>query len=156
MIPDQLLRLADGQAINGTATTVYTNVVDLDTVRDVGSGETLYVRVRFDTLYTQAASGGANILLAYGDDASLSNAANLALVPLTNTTIPAAGSVFYIPIPPIAKTRLTIPGSTKKYLGVAWQIYGVGATIANGTWTVDIVTDINMAEHTYSVGFTVK
>lgn len=156
MIPDQLLRLANGQAINGTTTSVYTDVVDLDTVRDVGSGETLYVRVRFDTLYTQAAAGGANILVAYGEDSSLLNAVNLALVPLTNTSIPASGTVFYIPIPPISKTRLTIPGSAKKYLGVIWQIYGAGATIANGTWTVDIVTETNSCEHTYAGGFAVK
>lgn len=160
MIPDQLLRLADGQAIAGSTSgtnTIYTDVVDLDVVRDIGSGETLYVRIRFDTTYTQSPAGGTNIVLAYGESASLANAVTLLQLPFNSGAIPAAGSVYYLPIPPIAKDKLAIPGSgLKKYFGVRWEIYGTGSVVTDGTWTVDVVTETNMCEHTYTKGFTVQ
>jgi len=155
MIPDQLLRLAQNQAINGTGTVV-TDAIDLDTVRDIGSGETLYVRVEFHTLYTQT-SGGANIALVYANDATLIDSpVTLSQLPFNSGGIPPAGSVYYLPIPPIAKDKVTIPGTVKKYFGVQWQIYGATPTIANGSWTVDIVTETNRCEHTYTKGFTVQ
>lgn len=155
MIPDQLLRLADNQAINGESTVV-TNAVDLDTVRDIGSGETLYVRVMFNTLYAQV-NGGTNVVLVYADNVALdSNAVVLSQLPLNSGAIPPAGSVYYLPIPPIAKAKLTIPGTAKKYFGLQWQIYGETPAVSNGTWTVDIVTETNMCEHTYQKGFTVQ
>jgi hypothetical protein len=160
MIPDQLLRLADGQSLAGTSplSVVSTNVIDLDVVRDVGVGETLYVRIRFDTTYTQAPAGGANLLLVYGDDQTLSGPTTLLQLPFGSATPPAAGTVIYLPIPPMSKLRLDVTGTAKKYLGLLWQIYDAGSasTITGGTWTVDIVTEVNMTEHTYGKNSTFK
>jgi hypothetical protein len=162
MISDQLLRLADGQSLAGTegeptASRATTNVIDLDVVRDVGVGETLYARIRFDTTYTQTPAGGANALLVYGDNAALENAVTLCQLPFGSTTPPATDTVIYLPIPPISKLRLDVTGTAKKYLGMIWQIYGdEGSTITGGTWTVDIVTEVNMTEHAYGKNSTFK
>lgn len=154
MIPDQLLRLADGQAI-ATAGTVQTSAVDIDTLRDVGMGTTLYVRIRIDTAYTQA-SGGVNINIGYADTDAAANFVMLSQFPLASGgSVPAAGTVLYLPIPPISKARLgALPNNTKKYFLVQFATY-TAATVG-GTWTVDIVTDVNMTEHTYTKGFTVQ
>lgn len=154
MIPDQLLRLADGQSI-ATGATVRTSAIDIDTLRDVGMGTTLYVRIRIDTAYTQA-SGGANINVGYADNDTASNFVTLSQFPLSSGgSVPAAGTVLYIPIPPTSKDRLgTLPNNTKKYFLVQFATY-TAATVG-GTWTVDIVTEVNMAEHTYQKGFAVE
>lgn len=155
MISDQLLRLADGQslAIGIGASQASSNVIDIDTLRNLGVGESLFVRIRFDTAYTQA-SGGTNVLVVYADNSALTtNVVTLAQIPYSSTTIPAAQTVLYIPIPPVSRTSMTIPNDAKKYLGVLWQAYT--AAVTGGTWTVDVVTDVNMVENTYSKGFTV-
>lgn len=157
MIPDQLLRVADGQAI-ATSGTVQTSAIDLDTLRDIGTGATLYVRIRVDTAYTQsnAGGGGANINIGYADNDAASNFVMLSQFPLASGSgVPAAGTVLYFPIPPISKNRLgTLPNNTKKYFLVQFAPY-TNPTVG-GTWTVDIVTEINMVEHTYAGGFTVQ
>lgn len=153
MIPDQLLRLADGQSLDGLSAK-YTNAIDLDTLRDIGTGTTLYVRIRFDTAYTQA-SGGADVYMWYAD-----NDAGLSGVMLTKfqfgaAAAPAQGTVIYLPIPPISKARIgALPNNTKKYFLVQFSPYT--AAPVGGSWTVDIVTDVNMVEHTYTKGFTVQ
>jgi hypothetical protein len=158
MIADQLLRVADNQDIGGTGSyTKVTDVIDLDVIRNIGVGTPLYFRVRFNTLYTQSPSGGSNIVMYYGDDASLNNGVLCCQIPLGDTTIPSAGTVFYLPIPPIDKNRLAIPGSgLKKYIGIIWQAYTAGSTIANAFWTVDIVTEVNMVEQNYGKDATFK
>jgi len=118
-------------------------------------GTTLYVRVRIDTAYTQA-SGGVNINVGYADNDAASNFVMLSQFPLSSGgSVPAAGTVLYLPIPPISKVRLgTLPNNTKKYFLVQFVAY-TAATVG-GTWTVDLVTEVNMAEHTYQKGFTVQ
>lgn len=166
MIPDQLLRLADGQSLNATLdqTIASTNAVDIDTLRNIGVGTPLYVRIRFDSAYTQSA-GGANAVLVYADDAAFTtNVVSLAQLAFTSGAKPPAGTVVYLPIPPFARNAsvtanltqsASIPNSSKKYLGILWQTFS-GAVTGTGAWTVDIVTDINMCEHTYAKGFTVQ
>jgi hypothetical protein len=164
MIPDQLLRLADGQSLTvATGNTPTTNVVDIDTLRNLGVGTPLYVRIKFDTVYAQA-SGGVNVYVAYADDPALSTGSvELTRISLSSTAIPAAGTVLYLSIPPVAKVAtatsvpqsMVIPNNSKKYLGVVWQPFTANVT-GTGTWTVDIVTEVNMVEHTYAKGFTVQ
>ena len=163
MIPDQLLRLADGQSLTAaTGNTPTTNVVDIDTLRNLGVGTPLYVRIKFDTAYAQA-SGGVNVYVAYADNTALSpTAVELTRISLSSTAIPAAGTVLYLAIPPVAKVAtatsvpqsMVIPNDSKKYLGVVWQPFTANVT-GTGTWTVDIVTEVNMVEHTYAKGFSV-
>jgi len=154
MIPDQLLRLADGQSLAG-AGPINCSAIDIDTLRDIGTGTTLYVRVRFDTAYTQA-TDGANIEIGYADNDAALNLVILSQFPLgSGASVPAAGTVLYLPIPPISKVRLgTLPNATKKYFMVRFAEYG--ANPVGGSWTVDIVTEVNMVEHTYTKGFTVQ
>lgn len=174
MIPDQLLRLAEAQSLNATAgatATATTNVVDIDTLRNLGAGTPLYVRIKFNAAYTQA-SGGANAAVVYADNTALTtNAVTLSLLPFVSTAIPAAGTVVYIPIPPIQRAispttglpvaavaglpqSAVIPNTSKKYLGVTWSAYTTNIT-GTGTWTVDIVTETNLGEHAYPGGFAV-
>lgn len=155
MIPDQLLRLADGQSLVGSG--VYTSAIDLDTLRDIGTGVTPYVRIRFDTTYTQVGGAGADILLWYSDsDTSQVNAIMVSKFQVYGgASSPAQGTVIYMPIPPTSKTRLgTLPNNAKKYFVVQFAPFTANPT--TGTWTVDIVTDVNMVEHTYTKGFTVQ
>lgn len=154
MIPDQLLRLADGQSLDGAGPKI-TSAIDLDTLRDIGTGTTLYVRVRFDTAYTQA-TDGANVVMGYADTDTATNFVLLSQFQLAaGAGVPVAGTVIYLPIPPISKARLgTLPNNTKKYFLV--QFAEFGANPVGGSWTVDIVTDVNMVEHTYAKGFTVQ
>lgn len=166
MIPDQLLRLADAQSLNATLdqSVASTNVVDIDTLRNIGVGTPLYVRIRFDAAYTQSA-GGANAVLVYADDAAItSNVVTLAQLSFGNAAKPPAGTVVYMLIPPFARNAsvtatltqsASIPNNSKKYLGILWQTYS-GAITGTGTWTVDIVTEVNMVEHTYTKGFAVQ
>jgi hypothetical protein len=158
MIPDYLLRVADNQNIGGSGGyTVATNVVDLDTVRNIGVGTTLYFRVQFNTLYTQSPAGGSNIVMYYGEDAALANGVLCGQIPLGSAEIPPAGTVYYLPIPPLDKNRLAVPGNgLKKYIGLLWQGYTAGSTIANAFWTVDIVTEVNMVEQNYGKDATFK
>jgi len=158
MIADQLLRLASSQSIaGGEGETINTNVIDLDVVRNVGVGETLYVRIRFDSTYVQDPAGGTNIVLLYGEGSTLTGGVVIAQLPLNSGAIPAVGTVYYIPIPPMSKQLLTIPGSgAKKYLGIQWQIYGDGTVVTGGTWTVDIVSEVNMVEQNYGKDATFK
>lgn len=166
MIPDQLLRLADAQSLNATLDQAVpsTNVVDIDTLRNVGVGVPLYVRIRFNSAYIQSA-GGANAVVVYADNAAMTtNVVTLTQVSFANSAKPPAGTVIYMMIPPFARTSTVtanlaqsaiIPNDSKKYLGIIWQTYG-GPITGTGTWTVDIVTEVNMVEHTYTKGFTVQ
>jgi hypothetical protein len=158
MIADQLLRVADNQDIGGTgAYTKLTDVVDLDTIRNIGVGTPLYFRVRFNTLYTQSPAGGSNIVMYYGEDASLAGGVLCGQIPFGSTGLPAQGTVFYLPIPPIDKNRLAIPGNgLKKYIGLVWEGYTPTSVIANAFWTVDIVTEVNMVEQNYGKDATFK
>jgi hypothetical protein len=158
MIADQLLRLASSQSLAGVENgVVNTDVIDLDVVRNAGVGETLYVRIRIDSTYTQSPAGGTNIVLLYCEGPTFTGGITIAQLPLNNSAIPAAGTVYYIPIPPVSKQRLEIPGTgAKKYLGVQWQIYGAGTVVTGGSWTVDIVTEVNMVEQDYGKDATFK
>jgi len=155
MIPDQLLRLANGQSLASTAAKT-TSAIDLDTLRDIGTGTTLYVRVRFDSAYAQDA-GGANILIGYADNDSALNMVVLSQFQLSSAgSEPAAGTVIYLPIPPLSKVTLgNLPNNTKKYFMARFVPFSA-TTLTGGSWTVDIVTEVNMVEHTYTKGFTVQ
>jgi hypothetical protein len=154
MIPDYLLRLADGQSLDG-ATTKTTSAVDLDTLRDIGTGTTMYLRIRFDTAYTHS-TGGSNIVFGYADNDSASNLVILGQLQLgVGASVPAQGEVIYFTIPPLSKVKLgALPNNTKKYFLV--QHVPFSGTPSGGSWTVEIVTEINMVEHTYTKGFTVQ
>lgn len=165
MIPDQQLRLAETQSLvtNANTTVVCSNTIDLDTLRNIGVGTPLYVRIRFDSAIAQSASGGSNIFVVFADNEALtSNKVTLAQLGLVYNAVPPANGVLYIGIPPIARVAsatsapqsAVIPGNAKKYFGVYIDVFTQAFTA--GSWTVDVVSDVNMVEHTYAGGFVVK
>ena len=167
MIPDQLLRLASSLNLASTpapATLRNSDVIDIDTLRDIGSGVALYLRIQVDENVRAAAtqSGGTVFYTVYGDDSSLSNPVYVSSLSSnwTDTTGLTAGQVFYIPIPPLTintlspSSAVSIPNGTKKYFGVV--IGGYGNNYVTGKLTIDIVTEVNRTEKTYSKGFTVQ
>ena len=68
MILDTQLEFSDAQAV--TATAVSTNVVDLSSVRDIGVGEELYIRIGVVVAMTDAGSDSTIAVTLETDDAA--------------------------------------------------------------------------------------
>lgn len=160
MIPDQLLQLWSGAvpAVNSAS-----NSIDIDTLRNLGVGTTVYVRVNFDTNVRANANGsGLTFFLVYADDAALTTNVRY----LTSTSLnfgtasgPDATEVLYIPIPPVSSyaesgQAFSTPDNSKKFFGIVFGGY-TWAT-ATGSVTINLVTEINRVENIYAKGFTVK
>lgn len=158
MIPDKNLQLWSGAIPAPNATS---NVIDVDTLRNIGVGTPLYVRVNFDTNVRVDVAGGLAFSIGYGDDSALAGLRYIATATVLVGTItgPDAGEVLYIPIAPIAHysqqgQAFESPDNAKKYLGIVFG--GYTWTAASGSVTIDIVTEINRVENIYAGGFTVK
>lgn len=161
MIPDQLLRLATNKtpSIQGDIS----DVIDIDTLRNIGVGTPLYVRINFNTaMRANVNDSGLAFELVVADNAALTTNRKV----LCSTTIfvgigngPDANDVYYMPIPPIAEyayaaETISIPDASKKYFGITYGGYTWGSL--TGNFTIDIVTDINRVSNTYAKGFTVQ
>lgn len=159
MIPDKNLQLWDGAV---PALGSVSNVIDIDTLRNIGTGVPLYIRVNFNSNVRTNAAGAIVFYVTYGDDQSLTNPLYSLTFPVNVdvSTGPNAGEVVYLPIPPICfgaqgTGKFVTPNATKKYLGVVFGGYG-WSTSSTGTVTIDIVTEVNSVENIYAGGFSVK
>jgi hypothetical protein len=118
MLLDSLLEMADAQAV--TVTAISTNVIDLgpvadNTLRDIGTGEDMYLVISVDTTFT--AAGAATLTAALVSDST----ANLATSPTTHATPLAAVAVASL----VAGTQYVVevpPGNYEQYLGIQWTV----------------------------------
>lgn len=160
MIPDQLLQLWSGAvpAYNSAS-----NSIDIDTLRNIGVGTPIYVRINFDTNVRADSNGsGLAFFLVYADNAALTS--NVRYLTSTNVlfgtaTGPDAKEVLYIQIPPVSHyaeqgQAFSTPDNAKKFFGVVFAGYGWSS--ASGSVTIDLVTEINRVENIYAKGFTVQ
>jgi len=88
---------SDAQAI--TAAAGSTNTIDVGAVRDIGTGQPLYVVVSIDVAFTDASSNSTLTVALEGDSTttiSPDGTQDLFTIP----ALAAAGNVYYAPIPP--------------------------------------------------------
>jgi hypothetical protein len=97
MIQDALLLFSDAQAI--TAAAASDSTVDLGAVRDIGTGESLYVVVAVDTAFTDGSSDSTLTVALQGDSTSSfspDGTQDLFTIP----ALAAAGNVYYARLDP--------------------------------------------------------
>lgn len=120
MIMDADLLFSDAQAIPTGATTVSTNIVDLQAIRDIGVGEDLEIVVQITTAL--AGVGTVVVLLQSDDNSSFSSA----VTAQTIGTFAAAS---------VAGTRLTAklqPGAiVERYIRIAYTAGTLSAGAAD-------------------------
>lgn len=146
MIMDAYNQFSDQQAV--TTTALSTNVIDLgplysgNTVRDIGSGERLFLHILVEEAVTASGSATDTITLESDSVPTLDSAA---VVHWTSGAIGkatmVAGYEIKIPLP---------PGGYKRYLGIRHTI-GTGPLTA-GKFTASIVKDVD-TRRDYASGF---
>ena len=97
MILDAQNQFSDGQAI--TAAAASTNTIDLGAVRDIGTGESLYVVVNVTVALTDSGSDSTLTVALYGDSTTTftpDGSQDLFTIPATT----AAGTVFIARLDP--------------------------------------------------------
>lgn len=126
MIIDAQLRFSVAQSVAATA--VSTNVIDLGTERRIGTGEPMVVAI----VVTTALDGGNadetyTVTIQTDDNEAFSSATTLAgTAAVSMPRGSAAGTRFYIPIPPGAATEryirlnYTVAGTTPSGAVTAW------------------------------------
>lgn len=118
MYVDALLEMSDAQAV--TATAISTNVIDLGPVtdnvlRDIGTGEDVYLMVVVDTTFT--AAGAATLTASLLSDST----ANLATSPTTHFSTAAIPVASLVAGFVIAAIKLPA-GSYEQYLGMNYAV----------------------------------
>lgn len=152
MIHDAQLLFSDAQAITGSASVVSTNVVDLGIVRDIGTGESLYLFVSVDVAFTV---GGITV------DVVLQGGATAGATTGTQTlfrmgALTTAGSIFIARLDPNGMTNAQAQntGSPFAYRFIQLTYTVNGGTLTTGTVTAALAKDIQQVPH-YATGITV-
>jgi len=136
MYLDTLLEFSDSQAVTVTANS--TNIVDLysgspqgqkNALRDVGTGDDLYLMVQVDTTFV----GGTSITPSLQSATS----ADLLTSPVTHITLPTYTTAQLTAGITLASVRLP-KDSYKRYLGVVWTAVG---TYTAGALSAFVTTD---------------
>jgi len=76
-ITDFNLTFADAEATGNTGTRIVGDVINLEDVRDIGSGQSLYLVLSVETAIAAGTDGTIQFALTTGTDASLSSPVNL-------------------------------------------------------------------------------
>jgi len=97
MYLDAQLLFSDAQAV--TATAASTNSIDLGAVRDIGTGENLYLVVTVDVAMTDASSDSTLAVAIEGDSTTTFTPDGTHTV-FTIPAVSAAGAVFYARLDP--------------------------------------------------------
>lgn len=139
-ILDAQLLFSDGQAL--TATAVSTNIIDLSSDRDVGTGEPMAVVVGFDVALA-GTTPTISVALQTDDNSSFSSPATIATG--VSLSAAAAGTKVVLPVP--ADT------SVERYLRLN---YTLGGTTPTATVTA-FLQPLSMVQGTglFGSGFTV-
>lgn len=125
MITDALLLFSDAQAI--TSTVESTNYVDLLAVRDLGTGENLYVLMNVDTAFQDASGSDSTITVTIEtDDNSSFTSATTAQTLFTTGAVPAQGAGPY-------QARIDPGVMNERYARIKY-------TVNNGVFTAGAVT----------------
>jgi hypothetical protein len=132
MYCDKLLQFSAAQAV--TAAAASTNYVDLGAVRDIGTGEDLYVVVVAKTALTDGGSNtGTNVIL-YGDSSTtFTPDGQVTLFSFAQAA--AAGTVKY--------AKLSPGSAPLQYRYVELYYDPQGASLTGGTFDAYITTDIS-------------
>lgn len=155
MYLDHKTMLSEEQAVTGTDTTLSsTNLIDLQQIRDLGEGQTVYLHVQVDTAFTGA--GNVQFVPSYFSDASgtsIHAATGSPALLAANLTL---NSQFFIPIGPFrAGEDFTIYAhdgtptliiNAYRYLGVRFAISG---TFSTGKVTCRLSLDTSTTPKVY-------
>lgn len=120
MILDALCEFSDAQAV--TATAISTNVMDLGPVtdnvlRDIGSGEDVYLVITTNTAITDASSD-ATLTATLESDSTV----NLATSPTVHFSTGALAFATYAPAGSIVAAVKLPRGNYEQYLGVRYTV----------------------------------
>lgn len=153
MIVDKFNEFSDAQAV--TATAISTNVIDLsplgggqgvNTVRDIGSGEELYLVVR--TVETATAAGAATLNVSLESDST----ENLATSPTVHFSTGAlALAAFGTAGAQVAAVKLPA-GDYERYLGVRFTV--ATGPLTAGKFDAFLTKDVQ-SYRPYAVGSTI-
>lgn len=151
MIVDKFNEFSDAQAV--TATAISTNVIDLaplgggqgtNTVRDIGSGEELYLVVRTVTAATDSGSDATLTVTLESDSTE-----NLATSPTVHFS---TGSLAFAAFSPAGAQLAAIKlpaGDYKRYLGVRFTV--ASGPLTAGTFDAFLTKDAQ-SYRAYAVG----
>lgn len=131
MILDADLLFSDAQAV--TAAAASSNSIDLSAVRDIGTGEDLYVFVSVDVALTDGSSDSTVTVSLEGDSTtsfSPDATENLFTIP----ALAAAGNIYY--------AKLSPGLSPLQYRYIQLKYTPNNGNLTTGTFTAGIVKDI--------------
>lgn len=98
MILDAQNLFSDAQAI--TANAASTNIIDLGSARDIGTGENLYIGMVIDTTFGDSGNNSTCAVVLETDDNDAFSSATSAQTLWTIPTNAAAGTVYYARLAP--------------------------------------------------------
>lgn len=146
MIYDTLTTFADGEETGNTGTRLIGDTVDLQDVRDVGNGQTLYLMVMVSTGITAGSAGTYQVKLTSGTDNTLASPVDhlVSAEFVTGSTAIDAGTVLlhaalpiegveykrFLGIREVVGTQNTTAGEISAFLTLdphAWKSYAQGA-----------------------------
>lgn len=133
MIHDAQLLLSDAQVI--TATAVSTNVIDTSIIRDIGTGDPLYLVVTVDVAFTDSGSDSTvDVTLQGGATAGATTASQVLFrIP----ALAAAGNVYGARLSPVGLTTAQAMHSTNP---LSYRFLQLTYTVNNGNLTTGTLT----------------
>lgn len=131
MIHDAQMLFSDAQAI--TATAASTNSIDLSAVRDIGTGESLYVVVQVDVAFTDSGSD-STLAVALEGDSTTTFTPDGTVTLFTMPALTAAGALFY--------ARLSPGSAPLQYRYIQLKYTPANGNLTTGTVTAFITHDI--------------
>lgn len=131
MILDSQLLFSDAQAI--TAAAASTNSVDLGAVRDIGTGEQLYVFVQIDVAFTDAGSDSTLTVSLEGDSTTTFTPDGTDTL-FTIPALAAAGNIYY--------ARLNPSANALQFRYIQLRFTPNNGNLSTGTVTAGIVHNI--------------
>ena len=146
MIMDLATQFSNAQAI--TATAVSTNVIDLGAVRNIGSGEDLYLVLIVTTAFTDASSDSTVTPSLQTDDNEAFGSAATVRTYDTLAALSAAGTTRIYKLEPF-----TTAGIYERYIRLNYTV--AGGNLSTGAITAFITKDVTTYRH-YASGFSIQ
>lgn len=131
MILDAELLFSDAQAV--TAAAASTNYIDLSQVRDIGTGEDLYIFVSVDVALTDSGSD-STVAVALEGDSTTTFTPDASTSLFTIPALAAAGSIYYAKLSPGADAL--------QYRYIQLKYTPANGNLTTGSFTAGIVKDI--------------